>query len=91
MTSARVTLKGTVRGGVEGATVVLHPLNTGHILSPAELVRMSGGTFQALRSLRSPREEWLHLPVPAFLIKRAKKMVLDVATECLRKRVMAGA
>jgi hypothetical protein len=33
----------------------------------------------------------LAAPIPAFLIRRAKKMVLDVATECLRKKVMAGA
>jgi uncharacterized membrane protein len=30
----------------------------------------------------------LAAPVPAFLIKRAKKQVLDVATESLRERVM---
>jgi ribosome-associated toxin RatA of RatAB toxin-antitoxin module len=30
----------------------------------------------------------LAAPVPGFLIKRAKKIVLDVATESLRKRVM---
>jgi hypothetical protein len=29
----------------------------------------------------------LAAPVPAFLIKRAKKMVLDVATDRLRDRV----
>ena len=29
----------------------------------------------------------LAAPVPAFIIKRAKKMVLDVATERLRERV----
>jgi hypothetical protein len=32
----------------------------------------------------------LAAPVPAFLVKRAKKMVLDVATESLRQRVMAS-
>jgi uncharacterized protein YndB with AHSA1/START domain len=32
----------------------------------------------------------LATPVPRFLIRRAKKMVLDVATESLRERVMAG-
>jgi uncharacterized membrane protein len=32
----------------------------------------------------------LAAPVPAFLVKRAKKMVLDVATESLRERVMAS-
>jgi hypothetical protein len=31
----------------------------------------------------------LHAPVPEFIIKRAKKIVLDVATERLRRRVMA--
>jgi polyketide cyclase/dehydrase/lipid transport protein len=30
----------------------------------------------------------LAAPIPQFLIKRAKKIVLDVATERLRKRVM---
>jgi hypothetical protein len=30
----------------------------------------------------------LHAPIPEFLIKRAKKIVLDVATERLRLRVM---
>jgi ribosome-associated toxin RatA of RatAB toxin-antitoxin module len=32
----------------------------------------------------------LAAPVPAFLIKRAKKMVLDVATDRLRERVMSN-
>jgi hypothetical protein len=32
----------------------------------------------------------LFAPVPAFLIKRAKKMVLDVAVDSLRARVMAS-
>jgi uncharacterized membrane protein len=32
----------------------------------------------------------LGAPVPDFLVKRAKKMVLDVATERLRERVMAS-
>jgi hypothetical protein len=30
----------------------------------------------------------LAAPIPEFLIKRAKKIVLDVATENLRKQVM---
>jgi len=32
----------------------------------------------------------LAAPVPAFLIKRAKKMVLDVATDRLCERVMSN-
>jgi len=66
-------------GGVEGATVVLHPLNTGFILSPQEMLAMTGGTVKALRSLRSQREGWLRLPVPAFLIEHpgAGKLLVD--------------
>ncbi|MDY6998752.1 MAG: SRPBCC family protein [Actinomycetota bacterium] len=33
----------------------------------------------------------LAAPVPRFLVKRAKKMVLDVALDDLRRRVMSGA
>lgn len=32
----------------------------------------------------------LAAPIPKFLIRRAKMMVLDIATECLRQRVMTG-
>jgi hypothetical protein len=32
----------------------------------------------------------LAAPIPAFLIRRAKKLVLDIATESLRSRVMTG-
>jgi N-acyl homoserine lactone hydrolase len=56
-------------GGQEGATVRLHPINTGRILSPAEIMARTGGSWKALRSLRSPRDEWLRLPVPVFLIE----------------------
>jgi N-acyl homoserine lactone hydrolase len=56
-------------GGQEGATVRVHPINTGHILSPAEFMARTGSSWKALRSLRSPKEEWLRLPVPAFLIE----------------------
>jgi N-acyl homoserine lactone hydrolase len=66
-------------GGVDGATVVLHPINTGFILGPQETMAMSGGTLKTLRSLRSPKEEWLHLPAPVFLIEHpgAGKILVD--------------
>jgi uncharacterized protein YndB with AHSA1/START domain len=32
----------------------------------------------------------LATPVPRFLVRRGKQMVLDIATESLRQRVMAG-
>jgi N-acyl homoserine lactone hydrolase len=56
-------------GGQEGATVRVHPINTGHILSPAELMARTGGSWKALRSIRTPKEDWMHIPVPAFLIE----------------------
>jgi N-acyl homoserine lactone hydrolase len=56
-------------GGQDGATVRVHPINTGHILGPEELMAMTGGKVKALRSTRSPRESWLKFPVPAFLLE----------------------
>jgi N-acyl homoserine lactone hydrolase len=56
-------------GGQQGATVRVHPINTGHILSPAEFIARTGSSWKAWRSIRSPKEEWLRLPVPAFLIE----------------------
>src|SRR4051794_22482770 len=56
-------------GGQEGATVRIHPINTGHMLGPEELLAMSGGRVKALRSVRSPRDEWLKVPAPVFLLE----------------------
>jgi N-acyl homoserine lactone hydrolase len=68
-----------LEGGREGATVVLHPIKTADIRSPAELMAMTGGTLKALRSLRSPREQWLRIPIPAFLIEHpgAGRILVD--------------
>jgi N-acyl homoserine lactone hydrolase len=56
-------------GGREGATVALHPLLSAELRSPAELMAMTGGRLKALRSMRTPRETWLRVPVPAFLLE----------------------
>jgi glyoxylase-like metal-dependent hydrolase (beta-lactamase superfamily II) len=66
-------------GGQEGATVSLRPLVSAWIDSPTELMAMTGGTLKALRSLRSPRESWLRIPVPAFLLEHpgAGKILVD--------------
>jgi glyoxylase-like metal-dependent hydrolase (beta-lactamase superfamily II) len=56
-------------GGREGATVRVHPINTGYILGPEELMAMTGGRVKALRSVRSAREGWLKIPVPVFLLE----------------------
>jgi N-acyl homoserine lactone hydrolase len=66
-------------GGQEGATVRVHPINTGYILSPAEFMARTGSAWKAWRSIRSPREEWLRIPVPAFLIEHPSigKILVD--------------
>jgi N-acyl homoserine lactone hydrolase len=56
-------------GGQEAATVSFRPLVCAHIGSPAELMAMTGSRLKALRSMRSPREDWLRIPVPAFLVE----------------------
>ena len=56
-------------GGQDGATVTVRPINTGYILGPQELMAMTGGRLKAFRSIRSPREEWLKVPVPVFLLE----------------------
>lgn len=66
-------------GGEEGATVRVHPINTGHMLGPEELMAMTSGRFHALRSLRSPHEGWLRIPIPVFLLEhpRAGPILVD--------------
>jgi N-acyl homoserine lactone hydrolase len=56
-------------GGQEGATVRVHPINTGYILGPEELMARTGSGWKALRSIRSPKEAWLRIPAPVFLIE----------------------
>jgi N-acyl homoserine lactone hydrolase len=67
-------------GGQEGATVRVHPINTGHMLGPEELMAMTGGKLKALRSVRSPREDWLKIPVPAFLLEHPGAGLIMVDT-----------
>jgi N-acyl homoserine lactone hydrolase len=66
-------------GGREDATVRVHPINTGYILGPEEVMAMTGGRVKALRSLRSPREGWIRIPAPVFLLEHpgAGLMLVD--------------
>lgn len=66
-------------GGQAGATVRLHPLLSGEILAPPGLLERPGGRFATLRALRRARDEWVWLPVPAFLIEHpgAGAIVVD--------------
>ncbi len=66
-------------GGQERATVRVHPINTGWIHSPAEFMARTGGSWKTWRSIRSPKEEWVKIPVPAFLIEHpgAGRILVD--------------
>jgi N-acyl homoserine lactone hydrolase len=56
-------------GGREGASVSFRPLVCAHLSSPAELMAMTGSKLKALRSTRSPQEDWISVPVPAFVVE----------------------
>jgi N-acyl homoserine lactone hydrolase len=56
-------------GGTDGASVILHPLLSAELRSPTEVMTMTGGRLKALRSIRTARETWLRVPVPAFLVE----------------------
>jgi glyoxylase-like metal-dependent hydrolase (beta-lactamase superfamily II) len=58
-----------LEGGREGATVVLHPMICAEMASPPDFMAMTGGRFKALRSMRSPREGWIAVPIVAFLVE----------------------
>jgi N-acyl homoserine lactone hydrolase len=67
-------------GGQHGATVRVHPINTGYILGPEELMAMTGSRAKALRSIRTPRDTWLKSPVPVFLLEHPKAGLILVDT-----------
>lgn len=56
-------------GGREGATVKIHPIVCARMATPPEFMAMTEGTLKALRSISSPREEWLTVPIVAVLIE----------------------
>lgn len=58
-------------GGREGATVRLHPLMTGEMPGSPEWFEFSGGRMNGLRALGlfTDRDEYLRIPVPAFLVE----------------------
>jgi N-acyl homoserine lactone hydrolase len=56
-------------GGQAQASVRLHPLLGGEVLAPPGLLERPPGRLALVRTLRSSREDWIWLPVPAFLIE----------------------
>jgi N-acyl homoserine lactone hydrolase len=68
-------------GGQPGAAVRLHPLLGGEILCPPGLLDRPRGRFARLRTLRSKRDTWTYIPVPAFLVEHpgAGLVLVDTA------------
>ncbi len=64
-------LDAPLRGGSDGATVVVEPLRVGEVQHPPGLLERTGGHFEKLRTfgIGSPRSRWPHLPCPVFLIR----------------------
>jgi N-acyl homoserine lactone hydrolase len=60
-----------IPGGREGATVKLHPLLTGTLAGPEAWFLRQPGRRAALRAfgIGTPKDQWLRLPVPAFLLE----------------------
>jgi len=58
-------------GGREGATVRLHPLMTGEMPGPPQWFEFEGGRMARLHAygLFADRDEFLRIPVPAFLVE----------------------
>jgi N-acyl homoserine lactone hydrolase len=59
-------------GGQAGATVVLHPLVCARMAAPSEFMAMTKGTLVALRRIRSPRNQWMNVPIVAFLLEHPR-------------------
>jgi N-acyl homoserine lactone hydrolase len=60
-----------LRGGREGARVKLHPLLTGQRIAPRPWFLREPGRFAWRRAagIRVKKEDWLDVPVPAFLVE----------------------
>jgi N-acyl homoserine lactone hydrolase len=66
-----IPLEGPMPGGVEGASVIVEPMEAGRAHHPPAMIERQSGPLAGLRALGwgVPRSEWLSLPVPAFLVR----------------------
>jgi N-acyl homoserine lactone hydrolase len=60
-----VALTEPLPAGVEGATVVVEPLEAGRLHPPVGWFESDGGRMSPLRALRGPRDD---VPIPAYLV-----------------------
>jgi N-acyl homoserine lactone hydrolase len=66
-------------GGQDGATVVLHPMVCAYMASPPEFMAMTRGKLRAARSFFGSKEDWVKLPIVAFLVEHpgAGPIIID--------------
>src|SRR3954464_13230904 len=68
-------------GGRQGATVRLHPLLTARMHTPPAFLERVEGRTARLKAMgvRVPREEWVQIPVVAFLVEHpgAGRLLVD--------------
>jgi N-acyl homoserine lactone hydrolase len=64
-------LDGPLRGGQDGASVVVEPIKVGEVQFPSAFFERAGGRFEKLRTagIGTPRSRWPWAPCPAFLIR----------------------
>ena len=62
-----------------GATVVLHPMVCAYMDSPPEFMAMTRGKLRAARSFFGSKEDWVKLPIVAFLVEHpgAGPIIID--------------
>jgi N-acyl homoserine lactone hydrolase len=56
-------------GGSEGATVRVHLIKTGEMMSPPAFIDRPPGRLAWPRMLATRRSKWVALPIPAFLVE----------------------
>jgi glyoxylase-like metal-dependent hydrolase (beta-lactamase superfamily II) len=76
-----VPLHGPLEGGMEGASVIVEPIEAGRARFPREFFEHEGGRLAGLKALglRASDEDYLDVPVPAYLVRHptAGPMLID--------------
>ena len=76
-----IPLEGPLEGGMEGASVVVEPLEAGWARFPRAFFEHEGGLFGSLKALgvRAKDEDYLEVPVPSYLVHHptAGAMLID--------------
>jgi N-acyl homoserine lactone hydrolase len=74
-------LAAPLKGGTQGATVSVEPIDGGAVEAPPAFFERTGGRLENLRMLGvgTPRSSWWRVPCPAFLIRHpsAGHLIVD--------------